>query len=56
MRSMVNCSHFKQPVRSSIDQFLPINYKTKVRDGKTYTSELMFWPEFGPGGNEESLE
>lgn len=52
---MVNCSHFKQPARPSI-QFLPIDYKTKVRDGETYTSELMFWPEFSPEGNDEILE
>ena len=31
--SMVNCSHFKQAALLSIDQFLPIDYKTKTRDG-----------------------
>ena len=31
--SMVNCSHFKQAVLSSIDQFLQMDYKTKIRDG-----------------------
>lgn len=49
---MVNCSHFKQAVLSSIDQFLLIDYKTKIRVCELADVVARIWCE----GNGESLE